>query len=236
MLNIVQKADTLWVGLNRPQAANALNPDMYEQLHTLLHEAASKSAVKVVVLAGEGTRAFCAGADLKAFTALDPAEAEKKQFDLLVRCLLDCAEFPKPLIAMLQAPAVGAGLMLAAVCDEIVMADYTWVSLPEVKFDLPTPVGAAVMSARVNRQLQYRLVQLGQRIGAQECLSSGLVDHLATTDTLEIFCDARAQALAQIPARAFRVNKQWMNQGLRQRLLDAGQDAHTAHLLSINLQ
>ena len=126
--------------------------------------------------------------------------------------------------------------MLAAVCDEIVMADHTWVSLPEVKFDLPTPVGAAVISARVNRQLQYRLVQLGQRVGAQECLSSGLVDHLATTDNLEIFCDARAQALAQIPARAFRVNKKWMNQGLRQRLLDAGQDAQTAHLLSKNLQ
>ncbi len=236
MLNINQKADVLWVGLNRPQAANALNLDMYEQLHTMLHAAAGRNDVKAVVLAGEGTRAFCAGADLKEFTELGPAGAEKKQLELLMRCLLDCIDFPKPLIAMLQAPAVGAGLMIAAVCDEVVMADHTWVSLPEVKFDLPTPVGAAVVSARVNRQLQYRLVQLGQRIAAVDCLGSGLVDHLVASDDLENFCDGRAQALAQIPARAFSVNKKWMNQALRKSLLDAGHDAQTAHLLIKNLQ
>jgi enoyl-CoA hydratase/carnithine racemase len=236
MLIITQKEDVLWVRLNRPAAANALNLDMYEQLHTILRDAADRPEVKVVVLAGEGMRAFCAGADLKEFTELGPIGAEKKQLELLLRCLLDLLEFPKPLLAMLQAPAVGAGLMLAAVCDEVVMADHTWVSLPEVKFDLPTPVGAAVVSARVSRQLQYRLVQLGQRCAAQECLSSGLVDHLAESDALESFCEGRAQALAQIPARAFSVNKQWMNQTLRKSLLEAGHEAHTADLLIKNLQ
>ena len=50
---------------------------------------------------------------------------------------------------------MGAGLMLAALCDEILIADHTWVSLPEVKFDMPTPIGAAIVPSQASVTLLH---------------------------------------------------------------------------------
>jgi len=148
---------------------------------------------------------------------------------LLMRCFLELIDFPKPVIAVVQAPAVGAGLMLAALCDEVLIAEHTWVSLPEVKFDMPTPIGAAIVLARSNRSVCHRLVQLGDRLSAAQCLSAGLVDLAVPLTELAALCAQRASVLAQIPSYGFAVNKKWMNRDIRQQLLAAAEVAEAAH-------
>jgi enoyl-CoA hydratase/carnithine racemase len=111
--------------------------------------------------------------------------------------------------------------MLAALCDEIVMVEQTWVSLPEVLFDMPTPIGAAIISPRVSRRMTHRLVQLGERVGAAECLSEGLVSLVAPSELLLDVTRARAKALAAIPYHAYALNKQWINQHTREELARA---------------
>ena len=217
----------LHLALNRTSAANSLNAALYEALHLALVQAVSNDAVKSIILTGEGQKAFCAGADLKEFAELTRAQAELQHLDLLERCFDDVLSCSKPIVACVQAAAVGAGLMLAALCDEIVMADHTWVSLPEVLFDMPTPLGAAAIGHRVERHTLHRLVQLGERITATQCLSAGLATALAPSAQLSSVALARAQALGAIPAHAYAVNKVWLNQDLRAQLRLASQLARS---------
>ena len=229
MLKINLDNTVLTLSLDRASAANALNAEIYEAMHQALVKAATQEDVKVVVITGEGTRAFCSGADLKEFSDLKPVVAAHQRLHLLMRCFLELIDFPKPVIAMVQAPAVGAGLMLAALCDEVLIADHTWVSLPEVKFDMPTPIGAAIVSARSNRSVCHRLVQLADRLNAEQCESAGLVDRAVPLAELPALCAQRASVLAQIPSYGFAINKKWMNREIRQQLLAAAEVAEAAH-------
>jgi enoyl-CoA hydratase/carnithine racemase len=229
MLKIHLDNTVLTLSLDRASAANALNAEIYEAMHQALVNAATQDDVKVVVITGEGARAFCSGADLKEFSDLKPVAAAHQRLHLLMRCFLELIDFPKPVIAAVQAPAVGAGLMLAALCDEVLIADHTWVSLPEVKFDMPTPIGAAIVLARSNRSVCHRLVQLGDRLGAAQCLSAGLVDQAVPLTELAALCAQRAGVLSQIPSYGFAVNKKWMNRDIRQQLLAAAEVAEAAH-------
>jgi enoyl-CoA hydratase/carnithine racemase len=229
MLKIHLDNTVLTLSLDRASAANALNAEIYEAMHQALVKAATQDDVKVVVITGEGARAFCSGADLKEFSDLKPVAAAHQRLNLLMRCFLELIDFPKPVIAAVQAPAVGAGLMLAALCDEVLIADHTWVSLPEVKFDMPTPIGAAIVLARSNRSVCHRLVQLGDRLGAAQCLSAGLVDQAVPLTELAALCAQRASVLSQIPSYGFAVNKKWMNRDIRQQLLAAAEVAEAAH-------
>lgn len=217
----------LWLTLNRANAANALNLELYDALHAALIDAMADPEVKCIVLTGEGTKAFCAGADLKAFSALGREQAELRHLDLLDRCFEDLLTCPKPIVACVQAAAVGAGLMLAALCDEIVIADHTWVSLPEVLFDMPTPIGAAIIAPRVSRRLIHRLVQLGERVGAVECMSEGLVSLSVPSDQLHHATRLRAKALAAIPSHAYALNKHWLQLHVRTELAQASQLARS---------
>lgn len=94
-------------------------------------------------------------------------------------------------------------------------------ALPEVLFDMPTPIGAAIISPRVSRRMTHRLVQLGERIGAAECLSEGLVSLVAPSEQLLDVTRARAKALAAIPHHAYALNKQWITQHTREELARA---------------
>ena len=229
MLKIHLENTVLTLSLDRASAANALNAEIYEAMHQAFVKAATQKEVKVVVITGEGARAFCSGADLKEFADLKPVAAAHQRLHLLMRCFLELIDFPKPVIAAVQAPAVGAGLMLAALCDEVLIADHTWVSLPEVKFDMPTPIGAAIVLARSNRSVCHRLVQLGDRLNAAQCVSAGLVDQAVPLAELPELCAQRASVLAQIPSYGFAVNKKWMNREIRQKLVAAAEVAEAAH-------
>ncbi len=229
MLKINLDNTVLTLSLDRASAANALNAEIYEAMHEALLKAATQENVKVLVITGEGARAFCSGADLKEFSDLKPVAAAHQRLNLLMRCSLELIDFPKPVIAAVQAPAVGAGLMLAALCDEVLIADHTWVSLPEVKFDMPTPIGAAIVLARSNRSVCHRLVQLGDRLNAAQCVSAGLADQAVPLTDLPELCAQRASVLAQIPSYGFAVNKKWMNREIRQQLVAAAEVAEAAH-------
>ncbi len=229
MLKINLDNTVLTLSLDRASAANALNAEIYEAMHEALLKAATQENVKVLVITGEGARAFCSGADLKEFSDLKPVAAAHQRLNLLMRCFLELIDFPKPVIAAVQAPAVGAGLMLAALCDEVLIADHTWVSLPEVKFDMPTPIGAAIVLARSNRSVCHRLVQLGDRLSAAQCVGAGLADQAVPLTDLPELCAQRASVLAQIPSYGFAVNKKWMNREIRQQLVAAAEVAEAAH-------
>lgn len=208
---------TLTLTMARPPV-NALNQLLYEQLHEALKLAEHNTQVKTVVLASQGHKAFCAGADIKEFANLSHEEAEARQLALLLRCLIDFVQFPKPTLAAVSAPAIGAGLMLACACDEIVMADTAWVSLPEVRLQLPTPIGAAIVSRRLRVPAVHALVQRAEQFDATRCLSEGLADVVVSSEHVLTEAFTRVSVYADTQTPVYAMNKRWLNRCLVEQL------------------
>lgn len=102
--------------LSRPQAHNALTWTMYDQLNQYLDTVSSDQTVRVVVLRGEGGRAFAAGTDINQFASFNGSDgvAYEQRLDTILSKL---ASIPKPTVAAIEGYAVGGGLALAAACD-----------------------------------------------------------------------------------------------------------------------
>lgn len=207
----------LTITMNRPPV-NALDGILYDRIHACLSLAEQNHGVKAVVIGSEIAKAFSAGADIKAFAHLSSADAEQKQLELVLRCLQDWVEFSKPTVAAVSAPAIGAGLMLACACDEIVMAERTWVSLPEIQLGLPTPIGAAIVGRRCSHAAVQALVQRGQRFMAQRCLEVGLADVLAADDKVMGVAQEHATVMAGFGSDVYAKNKRWINRDLSESL------------------
>jgi enoyl-CoA hydratase/carnithine racemase len=220
----------LYLTIDRPTNANALSRGVFDALHNAFERICADASVKVVVLGSSGAKVFSAGADLKELAGQDASNASAPSFHaLLTRSLLDLLDCPKPVVARLQGPAVGGGLMLAAVCDEIIAVESAWVSLPEINIGMPTPIGAAVLAPRASRSVVQRLLQRGQRFTATECLSLGLVDAVVSVDGLDHAVSKSATELAAIKTSAFAANKNWLNREVRANLLIAHAEENSAH-------
>jgi enoyl-CoA hydratase/carnithine racemase len=193
---------------------NALNEAIYDQLHLSFLIAKEDPSVRAVVLAADGKKAFCAGADVKEYAALPHKEADAKQLRFLLRCLLDVVSCPKPVIAAVNAPAIGAGLMLACACDEVVLSQSAWVSLPESKLNLPTPIGAAIAARRFEPRAIQTLVQRAEKLNAEQCLAAGFADQIAPQDEVMSVVQQRLMAYADIHSDVYAVNKRWLNRDI----------------------
>lgn len=207
---------------------NALNPALYDSLSEALTFAVQARDVKAIVLAAQGDKAFCAGADTKAFADLPMHEAEHKQLALILRCLQDWVGCPKPTIAAIGAPAIGAGLMLACACDEVILAEDTWVSLPEIRLGLPTPIGASIVQRRARHVAVQALLQRAAKLDAISCYEQGLADAVASAADLMKVTVERAEVLASFDLHVYEVNKRWLNLGLSEKLMSAANAARCA--------
>src|SRR6476661_7830468 len=126
-----RKGAVAWITLNRPQALNAIDDEMREQLPAALREADADADVRVIVIHGAGDRAFCAGADVKAFaSARGPAEFRQSRVCGHWIDAFDDAK--KPLIAAIHGYCLGGGLEMALACDIRIAAQDATFALPEV--------------------------------------------------------------------------------------------------------
>jgi enoyl-CoA hydratase/carnithine racemase len=206
---------TLTLTLARPPV-NALNEALYDQLHASFEMARDDDSVRAVVLAALGEKAFCAGADVKEYVGLPHDQADVKQLTFLLRCLLDVVNCPKPVVAAVTAPAIGAGLMLACACDEVVLAQNAWVGLPESKLNLPTPIGAAIAARRFEPRAVHTLVQRAERLNAHQCLAAGFADQVVPANEVMPTVVQRLTAYTDINAVVYAINKRWLNRDLPQ--------------------
>lgn len=181
------------VTLNRPDALNALNAAMLEELGGVFAELAADAAVRVILLTGAGPRAFAAGADIRELLGTDAvtgrAVSERGQtvFNLIERC-------GKPVIAALNGAALGGGLELALACTLRVAADTAVLGMPEAKLGLiPGFGGVHRLIRQIGRGQALRLMLPGQSVKADEALRLGLVEEVVPAGELI----ARARGLAQ---------------------------------------
>jgi enoyl-CoA hydratase len=158
----------LVVTLNRPEARNALNPELIDGLSAVLRGADADPQVRVIVLAGAGP-VFCAGLDLKAF-------AQGGRFDGLVWF---CREgVATPVIAAVNGSALAGGFELVLACDLVVAADDAKLGLPEVTRGLFAAGGGTALPGRVPMAVAPEMGLTGDPVTAARAREAGLVNRV----------------------------------------------------------
>jgi methylglutaconyl-CoA hydratase len=178
------------VTMARPAVFNAFDEAMIGELDAAFAQLEADTAVRVIVLAGEGKH-FSAGADLQWMQRASEASLEwnvpdARRFAGMLARIERC---PKPTVARVQGAALGGGVGLACVCDIAVAAANASFSVSEAKFGiLPSVIGPYVTNAVGKRQAR-RLALTAERIGAEEALSLGLVTKVVALEDLDAAVD-----------------------------------------------
>jgi enoyl-CoA hydratase len=161
--------------VDRPEKRNALSAAVRAELIAALDALRDEAEVRVLVVTGEGEKAFVAGADIGEFAERTPLEQRavmtgRRVFD-------EIAAYPKPVIAMINGFALGGGCELALACDLRIAADTAKLGQPEINLGIiPGGGGTQRLPRVVGTGQAMRLVLTGEIIGAAEALRIGLVD------------------------------------------------------------
>ena len=196
---------------NRPEKRNALTVATYEALAEALGRARDDDEVRVVLFAGQ-PGVFTAGNDILDFAERPPAGEGSPVF----RFLEALVDFPKPIVAAVDGPAIGVGTTMLAHCDLVVASARARFQLPFVNLGLvPEAASTLLLPLFVGQARASRWLLLGEPIDAPAALEAGLVSELVEPDALEARARALCEALAAKPPEALRQTKQLLRAGWR---------------------
>ena len=213
----LSEAGVLSLVLDRPDALNALTDALVTGIEAAL-ETVDRSAVRCVVLSGAGEAAFSAGADVSVFEQLDPVEGTAwTVFERL-------AEVPRPSVARIDGPCLGAGLELALACDIRLATERSTFGQPEIRLGfIPGAGGIQRLQRLVGSGRAKELVYRGHQIDAETADRWGLLNRAVPADAFEPEVDAVITDIADGPPIGLQAAK---------RVFDRGADAsHSAGLL-----
>lgn len=169
----------LLLRLNRPDALNALNPELREALADAFRAAATDETVRTIVVTGDDA-AFAAGADIKAMAEARPLEMHRRGYHKLWQVI---ADFPKPYIAAVRGFALGGGCELALLADIVVAGRGATFGLPEIRVGIMPGAGGTQRLVRaVGKYKAMRLLLTGERIDAATADAWGMVSELVDDD------------------------------------------------------
>ncbi|RZL86559.1 MAG: enoyl-CoA hydratase [Variovorax sp.] len=191
--------------LHRPEARNALNTALRQELAQTFLALDADESVRCVLLCG-GNRFFAAGADLKEIAALGAMAVAGLG---VLRYWKAIAEFSKPLIAAVAGPALGGGCELALHADIIVAARSATFGQPEVGVGIMPGGGATQRLMRsIGKYRAMKLMMTGEPVGAAEALAMGMVSEVVDDDALDARSLDLATLIASRPPMALRLIKE----------------------------
>jgi 2-(1,2-epoxy-1,2-dihydrophenyl)acetyl-CoA isomerase len=198
--------------LNRPDARNALDLPMREELRAALDAIERDGVTRVVILTGAGGN-FCAGGDVKSMRAKRHTVSEgRERVELLNRLVLRLVDFPRPTIAMVDGFAVGAGCNLALCCDLIVASDRAKFGEVFAKIGLvPDGGGTYLLPRLVGLARAKELVFTAGIVDALTAERMGLVNRVVPVGALEATTRRLADTIADGPPRILSMAKHMMN-------------------------
>ncbi|MBU0780057.1 enoyl-CoA hydratase [Loktanella salsilacus] len=192
---IVDTADDVaTIRLNRPDALNALNQMLLNELCTALEEADASDKVRCIVVTGS-EKAFAAGADITEM-------ADKSYVDMTAQAYFQnqsrrIEQIRKPIIAAVSGYALGGGCELAMMCDFIIASDTAKFGQPEINLGVIAGMGGTQRLARyVGKSKAMDMNLTGRFMDAEEALSSGLVSRVVPAKKLMEETQSAAQKIA----------------------------------------
>jgi enoyl-CoA hydratase/carnithine racemase len=202
------------VTLNRPEARNALSLATNRQLAEIAAELEADRAVRAVVLAGAGDKAFCAGADLKERKGV-AAEDSGPYIDAISGGINAWARLSVPTVAAVNGFAFGGGMELALACDFRVASESAQFGLTEVRLGIMPGAGGSQRLPRLIGVARAKdLVLRGRRIGAAEALAVGLVSSVVPAAELDAAVDEIVTDLLACAPLSLRQAKKAIDRGV----------------------
>ncbi len=197
------------IRLNRPQALNALNSRLLQELAQVLDEAEADEAVRCLVLTGS-ERAFAAGADIKEMS--DKTYAQMFATDFFTAGARRLEQVRKPIIAAVAGYALGGGCELAMLCDFIIAADTAKFGQPEINLGVMPGIGGTQRLTRfVGKSKAMEMVLTARMMDAAEAERAGLVSRVVPVDRLIEEAMAAAKKIAAQSPLAVMMNKELVN-------------------------
>ncbi len=212
---IYEKSDEIgYVTLNRPQALNAYNIRMRDELYQVLAAFRDDPEVKVAIFRGAGERAFCAGADLSEFlTAPSPIIARQVRWERDVWGLF--LSITKPIIAALHGYVLGDGIEIALCCDIRVASEDAQFGVPEMGLGIiPAAGGSQTLPRVIARAHALEVLLTGRWIKADEACRLKLVNQVVSRHDLLPTAERLASRIKTYSPMAVSNAKQAINRGL----------------------
>jgi 2-(1,2-epoxy-1,2-dihydrophenyl)acetyl-CoA isomerase len=216
-LTILDGAAT--IELNRPQALNAWNKQLGEDLLAALGQAAADASIRAVCITGAG-RAFSSGADLRDISGDDlTPEGRPNVYGVLTEryhpIMHAIREMEKPVVAAVNGGAVGIGCSLALCCDLVLAAQSAYFLLAFVNIGLVPDGGSSLfVPTRVGMARAAEMAMLGERVSAAQALDWGLVNRVFDDEDLAPESAALTARLAAGPTRSYAASKRQLNNQL----------------------
>ena len=200
---------TGWITLNRPQALNALNDTLMDELGRALLAFDADEAVGCIVVTGS-EKAFAAGADIGAMAQLGYAEVYKSNF--VTRNWETMRQVRKPVVAAVAGFALGGGCELALLCDLVVAAENARFGQPEIKLGLvPGAGGTQRLPRAVGKAKAMDLILTGRMMDAVEAERAGLVARVVPTDRLNAEAQTIGDAIGALSLPSVMAAKECVN-------------------------
>jgi enoyl-CoA hydratase len=202
------------VTINRPEALNALNSTVYNELYDLFEAIESDADVRAVILRGSGEKAFAAGSDVAEMANMNTLEVQK--FMATIRKASDRVySLTKPTIAAISGYALGGGNELAMCCDLRIASEKARFGQPEINLGLiPGASGTQRLPRLIGVAKAKEMIFLGDMIDAATALSLGLVNKVVLPEKLMEEAMAWATKLVSKSGPVLAMAKMAINTGI----------------------
>lgn len=214
------------VTIDRPEALNALDPEVLQDLESCFEKLNDDLSVKVIILTGV-KKAFVAGADIASMSKMTPEEAV--EFSRLGQRVFNRVASMRPVvIAAVNGFALGGGCELAMACDIRVAAESAKMGIPETSLGVfPGFAGTQRLPRLVGLGIAKEMLVTAQKVPAQRAYEIGLVNHVVPNEELLGYCEELAKTILKNSSTAIAAGKKLMDMG-GEMDLDKAQDYEAA--------
>jgi enoyl-CoA hydratase len=199
------------VAINNPARLNCLGHAQITAFIDAVTALTDDPDLRVLIVTGEGDRAFMGGANLHELGELNPPRA-RDFLTLIHRMCKVLRDLPVPVIARVNGFCLGAGLELMAACDMHIASENALFGMPEVKIGLPSVVEAALLPQLIGWGRTRLLLYTGDNIDAPTALAWGLVEKVVPAADLDSALDRWVDSIVQSGPKAIRLQKQLLRE------------------------
>ena len=214
VLLVEEDAGIATLTLNRPEVMNSFNFSLLHALRDQIESFRFRRDLRVIIITGNGEKAFCSGADLKERATLGPDQV--REYIYTIRNLFtSIEELNKPVIAAVNGIALGGGTELSLASDIRIASSNASMGLTETRLAIiPGAGGTQRLPRLVGKGKAKELIFTGQRIDAQEALKIGLVNKICDPQDLLAECQKMAAMICETGPVAIEQAKYAINYGL----------------------